>query len=584
MKKVISQEHLAKATGMKPGNPLVALISSVSGINKLNKFYYHAGEADGVAFIDQVLANLEIELDFKPEELERIPKTEAFVAIANHPFGALDGLILLKILHEVRPDFRVMANFLLENVPQLKELFISVNPFENHRGAYSNIKGLKAALGYLTEDQPIGLFPAGEVSSFQTSMRAVSDRKWQPSALKIIQKANVPVVPIHFDGSNSALFHLLGLLHPSLRTLALPSEFLKKKGKKIKVRIGNPIPSKDLTGFDNLEHLGRFLRAKTYALGTGVKVKRQEFIRLPISSKPEPIIPAVDKDLITQDLDRIKDLKLFTQDHFTCYLTPYSKIPNLLRELGRLREITFREVGEGTNREYDLDEYDYQYHHLILIDDKTNNVVGSYRIGMGADIMARLGRKGFYTSSLFKMSPEMDSVLEHAIELGRSFIVKEYQKHRLSLFSLWKGILFCLISNPQYRYIIGPVSISANYSAFSRGLIIEFVRKFYFNHELAQFVKPRKPFKIKSKQVDMEALVSASDSDLKKLDKLIGDIEPEYFTVPVLLKKYLQQNARILAFNRDPKFSDALDGLMILDLQELPPETVENLKREFLES
>jgi hypothetical protein len=181
------------------------------------------------------------------------------------------------------------------------------------------------------------------------------------------------------------------------------------------------------------------------------------------------------------------------------------------------------------------------------------------------------------------MGGKMKPILEKSLELGRSFIVQEYQRHRLSLFLLWKGILFYLFANPHFRYIIGPVSISNNYQEVSKELIIQFIRKNYFNHELAEHVSPRNSFKPKIKVVDTDVLVEGSQSDLKKMDKIIAEIEPSSFTMPVLLKKYLQQNAKILAFNSDPKFNNALDGLMLLDMENLPEDTVETLKREMVE-
>jgi putative hemolysin len=257
-------------------------------------------------------------------------------------------------------------------------------------------------------------------------------------------------------------------------------------------------------------------------------------------------------------------------------------IPQTLREIGRLREVTFRAVGEGTNKSIDLDEYDLYYDHLILWDRVAQKIAGAYRVGNGAHIIERYGAQGFYTSSLFKMGKELHPMLSQSLELGRSFIIEEYQRHRLSLFLLWKGILFYMMSKPHFRFIIGPVSISNNYQEVSKELIIQFIEKHYFDHNFAQFVKPRRAFKAKPHDLDTAALIEATQADLKKMDKVISDIEPSSFTMPVLLKKYLQQNAKIIAFNCDPKFNNALDGLMYLDLQNLPEDTVETLKREMV--
>ncbi len=584
MKKLVSNEALASATKLPKDNPIIPLLSRVARIDKVNELYADICKEEGLAAIDRLFQTLEVELEFDPKELENIPKTGPFIVVANHPFGALDGLALIKAIAAVRPDFKVMANFLLQSVEPIKNHFLSVNPFEEMKGAYNNIGGLKAALLHIEAGLPLGIFPAGEVSTFQGDLKTIADRKWQNSAIKIIKKSKVPVVPLYFDGANSRIFHLLGLIHPGLRTLALPSEMLKKKGKTIALRIGKPIASKDLEMFTNADQLGRYLRAKTYALGSSFEVRRDYFRLFRFPQKEDAIIDAVPHELIMKEISQIDAYKTLSYDNFDCFVVGSDIIPNILREIGRLREITFRSVGEGTNKSIDLDEYDLYYDHLILWDRKAEKIAGAYRIGNGPEIVSRYGSKGLYTSSLFRMSTKMKPILRQSVELGRSFITTEYQKHRLSLFLLWKGILFYLIANPRFRYIIGPVSISNSYQEVSKELIIQFIKRNYFDHELAKFVEPKNAFRPKVKNIDTNVLLDASSSDMKKMDKIISDIEPTSFTMPVLLKKYLQQNAKILAFNADPKFNNALDGLMLLDMQNLPADTVETLKREMVES
>ena len=584
MKKLVSNEALASATKLPKDNPIIPLLSRVARIDKVNELYADICKEEGLAAIDRLFQTLEVELEFDPKELDNIPKTGPFIVVANHPFGALDGLALIKAIAAIRPDFKVMANFLLQSVEPIKNHFLSVNPFEEMKGAYNNIGGLKAALQHIEAGLPLGIFPAGEVSTFQGDLKTIADRKWQNSAIKIVKKSKVPVVPLYFDGANSRIFHLLGLIHPGLRTLALPSEMLKKKGKTIALRIGKPIAPKDLEMFTNADQLGRYLRAKTYALGSSFEVRRDYFRLFRFPQKEDTIIDAVPHELIVKEISQIDSYKTLSYDNFDCFVVGSDIIPNILREIGRLREITFRSVGEGTNKSIDLDEYDLYYDHLILWDRRAEKIAGAYRIGNGPEIVSRYGSKGLYTSSLFRMSTKMKPILRQSVELGRSFITQEYQRHRLSLFLLWKGILFYLIANPRFRYIIGPVSISNSYQEVSKELIIQFIKRNYFDHELAKFVEPKNAFRPKVKNIDTNVLLDASSSDMKKMDKIISDIEPTSFTMPVLLKKYLQQNAKILAFNADPKFNNALDGLMLLDMQNLPADTVETLKREMVES
>ena len=581
-KKLISDDALATATRLPKDNLLIALLSKVARIDKVNELYAHMCESPGLESIQALFDHMEVDLKIDEQQLEHIPRTGPFVIVANHPFGALDGLALILAIAKVRPDFKVMANFLLQQVEPIKDYFIAVNPFETRKEAYSNVSGIKAVRQHLENGGALGIFPAGEVSTYQGDVNAVTDKKWASSVIKIARNSGVPVVPLYFDGSNSRLFHLLGMIHPNLRTLALPAEMLRKKGDTIRMRIGKPIQPKDTEMFTSLDQYGRYLRAKTYALGSSFDVKRDYFRLFRKVKHPEDIIEAVSHELIVQEVNSLADCKTLSYDNFDCFVASSGRIPNILREIGRLREVTFRAVGEGTNKSIDLDEYDLYYSHLILWDRKAEKIAGAYRVGNGAKIMQRYGKRGFYISSLFRMGSHLDPMLEQSLELGRSFIVVEYQKHRLSLFLLWKGILYYLISNTHFRYIIGPVSISNQYQEVSKELIIQFITKHYFDHTLAEHVAPRNAFKPKVNKVDTEALLDSTQSDIKKMDRIISEIEPSSFTMPVLLKKYLQQNARIMAFNCDPKFNNALDGLMYLDMLNLPADTIETLQREMV--
>lgn len=582
MDKLVSKEELAKAARLKSNNPLVGILYRFSGIDKVNRFYDQIDHLQDFEFIEQVFELLELPIEVDPEELKRLPTEGAFITVSNHPFGALDGMALLNVVSKERKDFKVMANFILQRIDQLSRFFLTVNPFGNAVEASSSFKGMKDALKHLQDGHPLGIFPAGEVSAYRKDLRTITDGPWAAQSIKLIRKAEVPVVPIYFDGKNSRLFHLLGVIHPALRTLRLPAEMMNKKGKKLRMRIGKPIPAKDIAAFGDLEQLSRFLRAKTYALGTPLDVRKEYFFRRQFPKKAKPVVDAVDPADLLIDINALPEsAHLFDHQNIACYVGSARQLPHILDEIGRLRELTFRAVGEGTNNPSDIDEYDLYYQHLFLWDKDKHAVIGAYRIGLGGEIIRRYGSRGFYTCSLFKMSTEMDPILSQSIELGRSFITAEYQKQRMPLFLLWKGILAVLITSPEYRYVIGPVTISGSYQDISKGLIMEFVKRHYYDDELAAYVKPRTPYHPKAGQVDQEALLNATENDLKKLDKIISEIEPSSYTIPVLLKKYLHQNARILGFNLDPKFNNALDGLMLLDLHNLPAETVENLQKEF---
>lgn len=578
MKRLVQPTELAKASHMRPGDPRIALLTEVSGLKRLERFYNDIEHLHDLEFTAAVFQNLDLELDVPAADLEQVPRTGGVVFVANHPYGAIDGLALVKVLGAVRPDLKVMANFLLQQLEPLRERFIGVNPFEQ-LGSLSSYQGMRQALEHVKEGHALAVFPAGEVSSWRNDVKAVADPRWKPSAIKLIQRAGVHVVPVWFDGANSLVFQVLGMINPNLRTLALPTEMLRMRGRKVRMRIGKPIPPNDLAAFSGAEQLARYLRAKTYALGSGVQIRRELFAPLRFPRKPKPIAEVPPIDALVREIEGIQDLRLNHQGEFDLFLAPSHRIPTLLREIGRLREVTFRAVGEGTNKSTDLDEFDLYYDHLFLWDRDKQRLVGAYRIGDGRKIISRYGKRGFYTSTLFRMDRPMERVLERSFELGRSFVSQEYQRQRLPLFMLWRGLLLHIIANPEQHYLIGPVSISGTYSRFSRALIMEFVRQHHYNEELARHVHPRHRFRVKPDKADSEALVQASRADLKQMDKLIAEVDPHERSMPVLLKKYLLLNARIIGFNRDPKFNDALDGLMILDLNKLPERTVEDLKK-----
>lgn len=552
--------------------------------DKVNKLYRDSYNEDPLLFIEALFENLKVTVEVKDNELERIPKEGPFIIVANHPYGFIDGLIMIKLLLNRRPDSKVMANFMLEKIEPLKQSFFAVNPFEGDHVKASSFGGLRKTLQHLRDGHPLGLFPAGEVSTKYKGTKKIADRDWQESAIKIIKAAKVPVIPLFFQGTNSGWFHLLGKIHPALRSARIPTEIFNKRGETISLRIGNAIKPAEIAEFETDKKVGNFLRAKTYALGADVSLKKYFRPNLQALKKPQAIIEAVPKELQMLEIKRFKPENLILeQGDFGVYIAQASEIENILREIGRIREITFRAVGEGSNEAIDIDEYDLYYRHLFIWDNKREQIAGAYRIGTGDEIMQDYGKHGFYTQSLFRYKDEFNPILKQTVELGRSFITKDYQTKPLPLFLLWRGILHFLLQNEQFRYIIGPVTISNQYSGISKWLIIEFIKRNYYSPELASMVNPRTEFEVKNRDKDEKLLDAINFSDLGKLDKLISEIEPSESKVPVLLKKYLKQNAKIIGFNIDPKFNDALDGLMILDMNDLPQGTIDKLKLEMKE-
>jgi len=579
--KIITTEEFAKATKLDklPIPGLASFLMELMKINQVNDLFAEAQHKNGIEFIDAILAGCGVTVEYDERELKNLPAEGGFIAIANHPYGGIEGLVLLKILLTARPDAKLMANFILKNIPNLSDYFIAVNPFENVDHS-SSISGLKNTLNLLAEGTPIGIFPAGEVSTFKIDKREVTDRLWHPVVGKIIAKAKVPVVPIYFQGNNGLLFNLLSLIHPTLRTAKLPSELFNKQGHSITLRIGKPIQVEDIVENTNSGKLLNFLRAKTYALGAGLEEEKRIFNPrnlFKIKKEPQEIVPEISADILEKEVNAVReDYSVWVEKNYEVFITPTSLIPNIIREIGRLREVTFREIGEGTNKSIDLDEYDIYYHHLFIWDNEARMIVGAYRIGLGDEIFYSIGKNGFYVTELFKIKEQFTPILKKSLELGRSWIRKEYQGKPLPLFLLWKGILKYLMDNPRYRYLLGPVSISNSFSKFSKSLIVDFINRNHFDHDMAQYVRPRKKFRVDFSTIDTDLLLSGEDT-FKTLDSLISEIETHNMKVPVLLRQYIALNAKIICFNIDPKFADCLDGFLVLDLQKVPQDMLEKL-------
>jgi len=579
---LVESEEFKKAAKLNTvgGDSLSKLLMYVLRVNAINKVYSKVADKRGLEFIDGVIEELDVKFEISPDDLKRIPKTGSFITVSNHPFGGIDGILLIRAIGEARPDYKVLANFILSKIKPIEEFFFPVNPFEKRKGEKSSLSGLKLSLNHLKDGGCLGVFPAGEVSTYQSGLLNIADRKWQPSVVKLIKNAKVPVVPVYFEGTNSKLFHLLGLIHPMLRTIKLPSEVLNKRHKVIRIRIGNPICVEEQEEFGDLSQYARFLRAKTYALGTSLEVKKFFSPRVKESDIVENIIDPVDPALVMAEVEELKkDYLLFQSKNFSVICAPSINMPNLMTEIGRLREVTFREVGEGTNKKIDIDEFDLYYNHLFIWDEEAKRIVGAYRAGKGQEILDRYGIEGFYIHTLFKIDENFSPYLGQSMELGRSFIVKDYQRKPMPLFLLWKGILYFLLKHPEYRYLIGPVSISDKLSMFSKAIIIQFMRDNHYDLDLAKYIKPRKRFKVKFGNVDADIILQHSN-DINKLDKFIADIEDADYRMPVLLKKYIKLNGKIIGFNVDPLFNNCLDGLLILDLFQVPIDTITSLSKE----
>ena len=561
------------------------LLMKVLKISTLNKIYDRNKHLSELEFLNAILDEFQIKFEIPEEDLKRLPKDGAYITISNHPLGGIDGILLLKLMLEREPNFKIIANFLLHRIEPMKPYIMPVNPFENHKDAKSSVIGIKETLRHLSDGKPLGMFPAGEVSTYKDG-KLVVDKTWEEGAIKVIRKAQVPVVPIYFHAKNSRLFYSLSKISDTLRTAKLPSELLIQKDRVIKVRIGKPIPVAEQNEHQSIEDYSEFLRKKTYMLANSFddeKLLSTQNLNLKLPKSPKQIAKPANHDKILEEIAELKkeDFRLLQSKNYEVFLVTADKIPNILHEIGRLREITFREVGEGTNESLDLDKFDKYYQHMFLWDDEAQQIAGAYRMGFGSDIFPKHGIEGFYLHELFRFEPELNDMMSKSIEMGRAFIIKEYQQKPMPLFLLWKGIVHITLRYPEHKYLIGGVSISNQFTEFSKSLMIEFMKSHYYDPYVAQYIHPKKEYKVKLKDADKDFVFNEAEADLNKFDKIIDEIEPGTLRLPVLIKKYIKQNARVIAFNVDPLFNNAVDGLMYIRIADLPESTVKPVMEEF---
>ena len=564
------------------------LLMKVLKISTLNEIYDKTKHLQNVEFLDAILNEFQIKFEIPEEDFKRLPKGGAYITISNHPLGGIDGALLLKLMLEKEPNFKIIANFLLHRIEPMKQYIMPVNPFEDHKKAKSSVIGIKETLRHLSDGNPLGIFPAGEVSTYKDG-ELIVDKAWEQGAIKVIRKAQVPVVPIYFHAKNSRLFYFLSKINPILRTAKLPSEVFSQKNRIIKVRIGKPISVVEQNEYKTIEEYSEFLRRKTYMLSNSFNEKSKMLspqnlaLNLKTPKAPKEIVFPANLEKMIAEVEQLKatDCRFFQSKNYEVFFTKASNIPTILHEIGRLREITFREVGEGTNESIDTDKYDQYYHHMFLWDDNTKRVAGAYRMGLGSEIYPKYGMEGFYLNDLFRFDSELHDMIKHSIEMGRAFIVKEYQQKPMPLFLLWRGIIHTTLRYPEHKFLLGGVSISNQFTDFSKSLMIEFMKSNYYDPYIAQYIKPKKEFKVKLKDADKDFIFDEAEADLNKFDKIIDELEPGNLRLPVLIKKYLKQNARLVAFNVDPLFNNAIDGLMYIRIADIPESTMRPVMEEF---
>jgi putative hemolysin len=559
--------------------PARRALDHVVGLAELDRMYgdLPAGVTGG-AFLAWTLDRLGVSVRVTDADLSRIPTHGPVVVVANHPFGGIEGIALARALLQVRPDVKLFANFLLGRIPQLRDLLLFVDPFARRGSAHVNASALRGALTWLSGGGLLAVFPAGEVASIDLAARRVADPAWSPAIAGLARRSGATAIPVFFPGRNRAFFQIAGLIHPALRTALLPRELLARRASSIELRVGTPVPPERLCEFATDERAIAYLRDRTEILAERADREARfddgaiQPRRTPVSAAP--VVPSVPAAELAAEVAALpEEAHLIASDDLHVYVARAHPIPKILREIGRLREVTFREVGEGTGREIDLDAFDAAYWHLFLWNRAGQEVVGAYRLGPTDEIIAASGTGGLYSASLFKYDPRLFEAMGPALEMGRSFIRTEHQKTYTGLMLLWKGIGEFVGRHPRYATLFGPVSISADYRSLSQRLIVAFLERNRKLTGLADWVRPRNPFR--EARRPGTSLSPAHLGDLEEVSSFISEIEADQKGVPILLKQYLRLDGRLLGYNVDPDFASVLDVLIVVDLRQTAPKALQ---------
>ncbi len=536
-----------------------------TGLSKLNKFYAQRPlDGDTQTFLRFTLEILGIKYKIVRGALNTVPQHGPTVVVANHPLGCVEGVILAELLLMIRDDVQILANQYLKTVPELDKLFIGVDVFEGEKAQKANMKALRSANKHLAQGGLLLMFPAGEVSQLvDKKQQRLEDKEWSRSVSSLIRKHQAVTVPTFIKGQNSKRFYMAGKIHPLLRTLMLGRELLNKTDHPIEIAFGEAIKYKEMAKLND-HQVVNYLRLNTYLLNhdpQAPKANELDSVQMPIAD-PMPLEHQL------QDLQQLPaDSQLVSSGEFDVYLASATDIPHILHEIGRLREINFRQVGEGTGRALDIDEFDHDYLHLFIWDKEEQRLVGAYRLGLVDPLIQQHGLDGLYSRTLFQYDQHFLTQMGPAIEMGRSVIDQAYQRSMGALLLLWKGIAAYIDRNPHYTHLFGPVSISNDYSQTARQLLADSMTLNHYDAESAELVSPSHPLPCQHHHWNTSMLTALGD--LQLLSRVIARID-EGKGVPVLLRQYLGLNGKLVCFNVDPAFNNALDGLIMVNLKQVP--------------
>ncbi|MAG76315.1 MAG: GNAT family N-acetyltransferase [Colwelliaceae bacterium] len=536
--------------------PVKAALRGLLHEKEFHEFEQQYPHLSGLDFVEQVLNKFNVSYSVRDSERENIPASGRLVIIANHPIGSIDGLALIKMVADIRRDVKVVVNSLLMNLKPLSPLLLPVNNMVAGTTPKDNIHAIHE---HLAADNAIIVFPAGEVSRIRPA--GVRDPKWQTGFLRFAQNAKAPIVPVYIQAKNSAAFYGVSMMYKPASTLLLVNEMFKQQEKNIPMRIGQQIP------FESYSKVQLDIKTKT-------KLFKKHLYRLKsgkadVFQTQSAIAPVEDRKVLKKAIKQCEFLGT-TQDGKSIYLHRAVENDPIMREVGVLREVAFRMVGEGSNMRRDIDKYDGHYLHLILWDNEELEIVGAYRLADTKAIIDSQGIEGLYTHTLFELTEQMTPYLENGLELGRSFVQPKYWGKR-SLDYLWYGIGAFLNKYPHYRYLFGPVTMSNALPQTAKELLVYFY-KLYFGAD-REIAPSRSPFTLNQPAMEqLKTQFSGDDykADFTQLKHLLANMGT---SVPTLYKQYSELTEKggvqFIDFGVDKDFNDCIDGLVLLDITTL---------------
>jgi putative hemolysin len=542
--------------------PAAPLLDRLLGLTRLTEVLRSVGtgRAD---FVAAVLAELGIAASWTDRDLARVPTEGPLLVLANHPHGGADGLVALDLLLRARADVRVLGNRLLGRIAGMRPWLIEVDPLRPGDGG-ANLGGLRRSLEHLRRGGCLLAFPAGEVASLRLGDLRVRDPRWSAHVVRLARSSAARILPLHIGGRNRGVFQAAGLVHPRLRTALLTREMLALRGKTLRVRAGAAMEPEALAKLPDDDDAAKALRLRSELLPH----RPEEAPRArPAARALAPLARETASSLLRAELESLPpECQLASQGTFRVFCFRGEDLPHCMREIGRLREITFRAVSEGSGLAADLDAFDGWYEQLVAWDDAAGCLVGGYRVGATDRILPARGKRGLYTSTLFDFRTDFFRRLDPALELGRSFIRPEYQRKAGTLPLLWRGIGRYVARNPRYHQLFGPVSINPEYSPASRELMLAWLRHNRGARDLEGLVRAKNPPRQMSLDHATVDLLRECAYDFEHMSGLVSEMEEDGKAVPVLLKHYLRLNGRLIGFNVDPSFGGCLDGLIVVDL------------------